>query len=318
MNKDVLRLTTGAMLTAVFGLLMLVNRQTGGMLEGAFQYILPIPMAAYTALYGTRRSFPVAAAMALLAILLGNVSTLFFEIAHILIGFIFGICLYRKVDTTRTMLIVMAMTALINMVDIVVTAAVTGVSLSRDVEQMQVMMREIAEKAGMMLPEAMMNEGYLLRMLLIGMAFGGALQGFLIYEISLLLLRRLRFQVPKPRNLLSYHPPKWMGLAAGAAVLLMLIVTTFSVDISGNLIPSMEPIFGVCQAVGMIAMLFLAAFGVIAVTGIMNYYAITSKPLRILILVMMVLSMSQLLAFLGFLYIMQMTDLIRAVIQESK
>ena len=41
MNTKTQELTYGAMIVAIFGVLLLINRQTGGFLEGVFMFIFP-------------------------------------------------------------------------------------------------------------------------------------------------------------------------------------------------------------------------------------------------------------------------------------
>lgn len=43
-NNETLKITTGAMIIAIFAMLLLLNRQTGAFFEEMFIYILPIPM----------------------------------------------------------------------------------------------------------------------------------------------------------------------------------------------------------------------------------------------------------------------------------
>ena len=312
-NKNVTRMTTGAMLVAIFGLLMLLNRQTGGMLEGAFQYLIPIPMVAYTAMYGLKPSLSAFAAMAMLAVLLGNVSTLFFEMACVLSGLVLGFCLYKKLDSTKTLLIVMFMSAAINLIDTFVISAISGVDLQSELTAMQDMMRQIAQQAGMTLPDAVLDEGYLLRILIISMTFGGALQGFIIYEVSLLLLRKLRFAVQKPRPLSTYHPPKWTAVVSLAAIAAMIVAAGIAISPEGQLIGQYETVYAVCQTLGLIANIYLTAFGIIALARLLSAYGMRSRALRVLICFLSMMFMSQLAMVLGFLYIMQLTDTIRSL-----
>ena len=312
-KNNVMQLTTGAMLVAIFGLLMLLNRQTGGMLEGCFHYLIPIPMVAYTAMYGPKVSLSAFAAMALLAVFLGDVSSLFCEMSYVLIGFILGFCLYRKIDTTKTLFVVMFMTAVVTIAETFVVSAISGVSLQSELSEMQEMMRQMGQQYGMTFPEAMLDEGYLLRILMVSMAFGGLLQGFIIYEVSLLLLRKLRFQVQKPRPISSYHPPKWTGALAGGIVLLMLFVTNMAISPEGKVIEQYATIYAICQTLGMIAALYLVAFGIIALARLLVAYGIKSKALRVIICLLTMMCMSQIAMILGFLYIMRLTEMIRSL-----
>ena len=52
MDSKTLKITTGAMIVAIFAILLLLNRQTAGFFEELFVYLLPIPMVAYSAKYG--------------------------------------------------------------------------------------------------------------------------------------------------------------------------------------------------------------------------------------------------------------------------
>ena len=46
MPKRALPITMGAMMIALFGLMLLLERQTGGLLLGAFALVLPLPLTA--------------------------------------------------------------------------------------------------------------------------------------------------------------------------------------------------------------------------------------------------------------------------------
>ena len=50
MNIKTRKLTFGAMVAAIFGVLLLLNRQSGGLFSDLFLFILPIPMTAYSVL----------------------------------------------------------------------------------------------------------------------------------------------------------------------------------------------------------------------------------------------------------------------------
>ena len=60
------------MLIAVFGVLILLNRQTGGLFEEAFVYIFPLPMTAYSAKYGLRSGVPVFIGMVMITLFCGS------------------------------------------------------------------------------------------------------------------------------------------------------------------------------------------------------------------------------------------------------
>ena len=57
MNRDIRRITDGAMMAAIIGVMLFIDRQTAGMISGGFVWILPIPMVFYSAKYGMKNSW---------------------------------------------------------------------------------------------------------------------------------------------------------------------------------------------------------------------------------------------------------------------
>ena len=59
MNTKTQELTYGAMIVAIFGVMLLINRQTGGFFSGILMFVYPIPMVAFAARYGLKDSVAV-------------------------------------------------------------------------------------------------------------------------------------------------------------------------------------------------------------------------------------------------------------------
>ncbi|MGM9918364.1 MAG: hypothetical protein ACI316_03585, partial [Lactimicrobium massiliense] len=70
MNHNVRKLTDGAMMAAILGVLILIDRWTGGFFEGTAVFLLPLPMVFYAARYGIRDNWAVLAAICILCIVL--------------------------------------------------------------------------------------------------------------------------------------------------------------------------------------------------------------------------------------------------------
>ena len=82
-NRNTIRITTGAMIIALFTLLLLMNRQTGGLFEEMFIYILPIPMVIYAAKYGWKSGLLVFAGMAVFSFFFGRTFVISYFVASI-------------------------------------------------------------------------------------------------------------------------------------------------------------------------------------------------------------------------------------------
>ena len=298
-------LTYGAMIIAIFGMLLLVNRQTGSMFEEVFLYVFPIPMVAYSAIYGWKKGVPVFIGMCLISFLCGSIVSVFYAISQAFIGLAFGTSLNHHRDMTRTLLMVMVLSTLANILSTIVLASLFGFNIAAEVEEMRQMILTTMGKAyesqgvqgaqAMQALETVFSIDYLKRMYVVSMILLGAMQGYVVYMLSLLILRRLRFPLEKPKPLLFYFPPRWLGYV-GFALSVVYFMTT-SVPLKAE---HLQDIF---QTLGMAGYLFLVIFGVIA-----TFHAILAWLTRNrLIAVVLSLLAAMFLAFpmqiVGFLYL---------------
>lgn len=257
MNKKSLKITTGAMVTAIFGVLLLLNRQTGNLFQDLFLFLYPIPMVAYAAMYGVKSGLPALAAMSLISFLFGSFTTVFYAVTQALIGLVFGGCLYHKVDMTKTLFAVMVLSAVVNVLNTIVLGFLFGFDLNQEIAEMQTMMNSIFEQAGVALPENVLSVNYLKQMMVISMTLFGMLQGFIVYEVSLQLLRRLRFPVQRPKSVFMYAPPRWTAYGAIAAffVYMVKMARPFDNEILQNTV----------LTIGILGYMYLICFGFIAI-----------------------------------------------------
>ena len=137
MNNNTLRITTGAMILAIFAVLLLLNRQTGGVFEGFFIYILPVPMVIYSAKFDWKSGLMVFAGMCAFSLFFGTLTSIFYAVSSALLGLIFGACLFKKVDMTITMFVVMGIAGVLSVISNVALASVFGYNLAEDIALMQ-------------------------------------------------------------------------------------------------------------------------------------------------------------------------------------
>ena len=140
MNQKTQKITFGAMITALFTILLLIDRQTGSMFQGALIFILPIPMVAYGARYGLCSSFAVWIASTLMAVFFSLPTTLIYSSCMAFIGMILGSRIHDKKDMTRTLLLVMLLSIIAELVNVLLLAVISGTTLDQDVLEMQTIM----------------------------------------------------------------------------------------------------------------------------------------------------------------------------------
>ena len=305
MNKQTQKITTGAVVMAIFAVMLILNRQTAGLFEEAFLFLFPIPMVAFSAQYGWKNSLPVLAGMAFFAFLFGNFTTVFYAVTQALIGLIFGDRIFRRTDMTKTVFILMVLSALYNVLNSIVLADLFGVSLDVQIAEMESMMTEMFRSAGLMsgdpaaqaslaVVQSMLTPGFLLQMMVISMVFLGIVQGFLVYVITLLVLRRLRFPVEKPKSVYAFYPPKWSGYLA------LLCLLGYNMTALRPLPNQM--LQNIIRAAGLCGNMYLMIFGII---GILFFARsrFQSKGIGIAICIACFLLISISVLIIGFVYI---------------
>ena len=279
MNNKTLKITYGAMLIAIYGLILLLNRQTGGLLEGMMTYILPIPIAAFAVQYGGKASLTVFVCMVLLSFFFGTFTSVFYAISAAVLGMVLGVRIYHKKDLTKTMLMIMFLTMACELVSMVIIAQITtGVSLDQDVAQMEQMMQQMMQKAaeqsgqtGVDVSALIPPANMLKKVMLISIAISGGLEGFIVFQVTLLVLRKLRVQVPKPTPVTAYYPPRWTGYAAFIAYILYNV--SYAKPFGNKIVQN------VVQTVGICGYFMLICFGVIALWMVLYAYVSASKVL---------------------------------------
>jgi uncharacterized protein YybS (DUF2232 family) len=195
------------------------------------------------------------------------------------------------------MLLVMVLSTVFNVLSTIALASVFGYDLVREVNEMQDMMGQVVSQTGAD-PQAyapLLEGGYIKQLIVISAVIFGMVQGYIIYVLSLLILKRLRFQVPKARPITLLYPPKWTGFAA---IILFFIGFRSFTQSSEN-----EIVQRLLQCGWTIGYLYLIVFGVIALYLVIRKYLLRNTALAVILAILGTLMLPQILMGLGFLYI---------------
>ena len=283
------------MIVAIFGVLLLVNRQTGGMFEGFFMFIFPIPMVAFSAKYGWKDSLAVFVCTILIAFLFGTFTGIFYAVSMSFIGMVYGSCIYSQRDMNRTLILIMILSAAAELLCTVALAAVAGFDLNADIMAMQDAMNQVFEQAGVDVNSGILTYDYLRRMYIVTTGFVGALEGLIVYYLSYAILKKLRYPIRKPQPLTSYYPSKISGVIA----LILIFVYAYSVAR-----PFSNPTAqNILQSAGMCGVIYLIFFGFIALIMVCSVYLHLPRAVGVILTLFLTMSISYIPMLAGYLYI---------------
>ena len=216
-NNSTLKITTGAMIIAIFAMLLIVNRQTGLFFEEFFVYLLPLPMAVYTALYDWKYGLMVFVGMTAFSFIFGGFTTIFYAVSASLIGLVFGTMVCRKVDPTKMLIIIMVFSAISTIISSVALASLFGYDIDMSLTEMKTMLTTTFEATGNGALMEFYTMDFLKQLFVISMALMGLLEGFIVYRLGLLIMKRLHISVGRAVPLLEFYPPAITGILAMTA-----------------------------------------------------------------------------------------------------
>lgn len=295
MNSNVRRITDGAMMTAIVGALLLINRQFAGLLEETFLFLFPLPMVFYSAKYGMKDSWVTFTAILLITIVIGTPQTLFYVASESLIGIVYGGGVYKGTDSRKLVLITMAISVLASIISTIIYAQFFGYNLIEEVAEVKNMITSAASAQGLALPETVNLNQYVLTALIVATILTGVMQAFITHLLARTLLKRFHYNVQPATPFTKYFPPVWSGYLAflGTCIFFYLVARPLENELLHNTL----------MGIGMCGTVYLMMYGMIAILVFTSVRMPKFKILALLLSFFLVFSMPFMIVTFGFLYI---------------
>lgn len=296
MHSSVRRMTDGAMMIAIMGALLLINRFLGGAPIYYLLFLLPLPMVFYSSKYGWKTSLAVYAALILLTFMLATPLMLFYVAAESLLGIVYGAGIHDHVPQRKGIVLCILIGIVINVVDLIVIASLLGYDMPMQIAELTGILKTFTEQTNLAVPETVNLAQMAAELLLVSAVVGGALQGYITHVLSRFMLKRLHFDVEKAAPFLDYFPPKWSGYLALGGYLAYAWTL-------GHPISNLFLEYAV-QGLGMIGYLYLLFFGWFAVMlGMAVYLRMRLRFLAGTVAMLLCLILPIVMVIAGFLYI---------------
>ncbi len=204
MHTDTRKITEGAMMVAIVGLLLFINRQLAGMLEYAMYWFLAFPILIYTVRYGIKAAMLPALSMLLLSVLLGMPTTIFYLASALISGMGYGYGVIHRWQNRRLLLFTGVITIVSYFITMVLFASLFGYDIQEDIL--------FAEKMAQQLHIGNIDVVQLaLTASIILSVTTAVLQTICIHLFAVILLRRLKIQQFPMKTVFDCALPKWVG-----------------------------------------------------------------------------------------------------------
>jgi uncharacterized protein YybS (DUF2232 family) len=306
MNNNVRKITEGAMMIAIIGVLLFLNRQFAGILTLYFVIILPIPLIIYGIKYSVRDLITVSASLLFLTLILSTgIADIAYAILSILVAIVYARNFKLKKSKTIILLRTVIITAIGEVLILILFSSVLGINIDLEIKSILELMENMFPQNDI---ETMFGDGLLQLMyilFIVSTMFTGALEAIIIHFVTNLILKRLGYEYIPPTQLSDISLPKVLAY--------VMFIFIFAYRFVYELI-QIEIVRNLLAALVAISSIVLFSFGFIFVTV---YFLIKYKKNITIVLVLLTIFLPTVtfptLVILGFLY--SATDMKKKLIE---
>jgi len=206
MKKQVRTVTEGAMMLAIIGVVLYLNRMTGQALMGFLVFVLPLPSIFYIAKYGPRQGLILSFVILLFPIIIGDFIALFYTGTAVAVGLVYGYGVYKDKDNGWLIITTTLVTAVSLYFEIYLLQNFVGEDFIGELKQILQQFLVMANEAGLKgIPDNFMTLTLsLVPMMALIMSLG---QAFVTHIMAIILLHRLKIKTRKMKPLTQWVIP---------------------------------------------------------------------------------------------------------------
>ncbi len=219
MIRETKRLTHGAMITALLGVLFLIDRQTAGLFNYVIGWIVPLPILVYAARYGLKSALAPFASGAFLAFIIATPITVAYAVMYGIIGLIYGHGVHRKWTTRHLFYATVVGTSIVFFISVLLFASFFGYNIQQEMQTIFQLLETID------VPNSINPVTVAQTSIMITYVTMVLMEAMVIHTLAKVLLSRFKIMLSKPAAIESIRFPKWVG----ALILITLFVYPLTV-----------------------------------------------------------------------------------------
>lgn len=192
------QITQGAMVCAIYGLILFLNQQTALFIESGLSWVFVFPILIYTAKSNSYAGFICTIAMAFETMLFGGFTTWFYSWTSLLIGYVYGLGIQKQWPNGMKLATTFLFTVVSYMLIFKFWAALFQFDYTADFEMIH-----------QLIP--FMNLEAFMAILII---FLSVLETLCIHLISILICVRMKIAMRPIKTVSQIKAPKWVGIVS--------------------------------------------------------------------------------------------------------
>lgn len=292
MNNNVRKITEGAMMCAIIGVILFINRQFAGLLELYFMWFVPLPIILYTAKYSLKDGLVVATSVFFLTFLFGTFQTIFYVFMALACGLSYGYGVSKHYSNLRLLIQTAVITTFLAIITSIIFASFFGYDILGEISTLKDMivqyMPNVENQLSMDLSRILLLTFYL------GNILTGFIEAIIVHFFAMVLLKRFGYKINPMKPLNEISIPKYLAYLCFIACIVMSYIPLLNLS---------EKAQEVLYVLGLLGGIILFSFGFIfcIVFGMLKYKKNITFILVIVLLFTFTISLP-ILVVLGFLY----------------
>lgn len=223
-QSETRKITEGAMMVGMIGLILFLNRQSAGILESTFYWLLSLPILVYTARQGLRWGLITLAAMMLLSLMLSTPQTIFYLFSSLIIGLFYGAGVRKKWSNRILLGGTLLFTFFSYLITTFVLASLFGYNIGEELQGIV----EFLELLNINQIIPLGNLAMLASLVLFAAMV--VMQSLCVHLLAILILKRLKVETNTPKSYFDLRLPAWAAVLAAVLMIMSKGVEYVRVD----------------------------------------------------------------------------------------
>ena len=232
-NRRVSSITYGALLTALLGVVLFLNRQMAGLLDMYMFWILPIPVIVYCLKFDIKQGMVMATAMLLLSFIISTPTSLVYVGASLVAGLVYSDGLRKQKSAFQLIVSVIAISLVLMVITTFVFSAAFGYDVGEEIAFMRDYIASVFSQMGVQPAEFALSYRFILALIIISSVLTSVMEGILVHLLTFIVLRRLKMPLPPMKPLGAIICPGWlrfMVFVFSAAYVLSIVMNVRQYD----------------------------------------------------------------------------------------
>lgn len=225
MNNNVRKITEGAMMLAIIGILLLINRQFADVFAMYFYWALALPVVVYVVRFGVSNGLILCASIIFLTLMISTPQTYFYIFSSCACGLFYGGGVWKKWSNRILLLGSVSLAILTNVITSVLFAGFFGYDIVSEGVLLAQGITQVTTQLNISL--AMDMKSIILVLFLLITLLSGFLEGIIIHLFSNILLKHLKIEVNPLKTLSEMKCPKGVCFACIIAIIGFFITLIF-------------------------------------------------------------------------------------------